>query len=541
MAETDDLDEQIAGLDPAARVVVTMLRQSMAELKTMLAQRDAEVARLTEQLEKLQRLLFGKRSEKIPPIESEVRRVVEADELTVDGTPMPEDDKARARERRRKARKKSEPERHRKRKLRKNLPVVHERVEVKETQLPPGYTLSDFRELSDGETVQRIEHVREHLVIVEYNIQKLASRHGDHIVRAEAPPSVIEGGHYGASVYAHVITAKCDDTMPLYRIARAMARAGCPIARSTLCSFFHRGSELLKPTYDGILDAARNDPYLHADETTFRLQAKGKGKCDVGWIWGLLSKRAIAYVFDVSRKGKVASKLIKGTKGVLIIDGYAGYDDAVAAVVASNEEASGGRTRAACWAHTRRYFFDAIKADPAAAAEVLKMIVALYRVEDEAAEQDILGTEAHLVLREKESAPVVARIEKWLDDRDGADPPKGRMAKAVTYAINRRKDLKLFLTDPKIPLDNNFAERGLRLFALGRKTFLFAGHAEGAQNLAVLQSIVATCRLHGVNPYEYLKDVLVRVQSHPAARVDELMPWNWAPAEGATLALPLDH
>lgn len=516
MTAPADIEELIAGLDPAAGAVVETLRQSVEELKAALTQRDAENARLAEQLADLRRMVFGKRSEKLPPIESEVRRVVEADEVTLEGEPMPSEPKAKAKEKRRKARKKSEPERKKNRKLRKNLPVIHERIEVSVDQLPEGYKHEDFRELGDGEVVRRIEHVREHLVVVEYTLQKLASKDGDHIVKAEAPPSVLDGGHYGPGVYAHIITSKCDDSMPLYRIARMLERAGYPIARSTLCSFFHRAAELLMPIYLRILDAAKHDPYLHADETTFRIQAKGK--CLVGWIWGLLSKRAIAYTFDMTRKGEVAQRLLGGTEGFIMLDGYAGYNSVV----------EDDRVRVACWAHARRKFFEALLGE-SEARQMLDLIVELYRIEHKAAELGILGTEKHLALRQGESAYVIESIKGWLDERRDAFPPKSKMAIAIGYAINRWEDLKRFLEDPRLPLDNNFAERGLRLFALGRKTFLFAGHVEGAQNLAVLQSIVTTCRLHGVNPYEYIKDVLIRIQTHPAADIDQLLPWNWAP------------
>jgi hypothetical protein len=137
----DDLDALEAQLDPAARYVVKLLRTSLTEMKAMLAERDAQNQRLTEQLEEMKRMLFGKRSEKLPPIEGEVRRAVEADELTLDGEPMPEDDERRKKERRRKARKKSEPARKAKRKLRKNLPVLHEQVHVDPADLPEGYLL----------------------------------------------------------------------------------------------------------------------------------------------------------------------------------------------------------------------------------------------------------------------------------------------------------------------------------------------------------------------------------------------------------------
>jgi transposase len=284
----DDLDALEAELDPAARYVVKMLRTHLEEMKKMLAEREAQNARLSEQLAEFQRMLFGRRSEKLPPIESEVRRIVEADELTLEGKPMPADPKEKTHERRRKGRKQSEPARKERRALRKGLPVVHERVDVTAEALPEGYTAAEFREVGERETLRRIEHVREHLVVVEYQLQTLASQDGEVIVRAAAPAGVVEGGHYGPSVYAHVVTAKCADSQPLYRIEAMMERAGCPIARSTLCSFFHRSAELMMPIYLRLLETAKADPYLHADETTLKVQSKGQ--CLTGWIWAMLQQ-----------------------------------------------------------------------------------------------------------------------------------------------------------------------------------------------------------------------------------------------------------
>jgi len=161
------------------------------------------------------------------------------------------------------------------------------------------------------------------------------------------------------------------------------------------------------------------------------------------------------------------------------------------------------------------------------ARNVLDLIVELYRIEHRAAERGLLGTEAHRLLRQTESKEIVDLIDAWVDEKKDAYHPKGYMAKAIGYATNQREALRQFLEDPKLPLDNNFSERALRIFALGRKNYLFSGHVEGAQNLAILESIVATCRLHGVNPYEYIKDVLIRVQSHPVKQINELLPSNW--------------
>lgn len=517
MEPPDDLDALEAQLDPAARYVVKLLRQSLDEMKAMLAERDAQNARLTEQLDKMKRMLFGKRSEKLPSIESEIRRVVEADELTVEGKPMPNEPEARKRERRRKARKESEPARRKKRGLRKNLPVVQERVVVASGQLPEGYSRDDFRAVGESDVVRRVEHVREHLVVVEYVLETLASKDGDHIVKAPPPLGVIEGGHYGPGLYAHVITAKCADSLPLYRIEKMLERAGCPIARSTLCGLFHRAAELLMPIYQRLLDIARHDPYVHADETTLKVQAKGQ--CWTGWIWTVLCKQAIAYVFDESRGGGVAQRLLGGTQGNLVADGYSAYNG-----VTDIE----GRERVGCWSHARRKFFEAMATVPEA-REMLDMIVKLYRIEHHAAENDLLGTEAHGLLRSTDSRQVVREIEAWVDERKDKYPPKSKMGAAITYATKQRKALARFLDDPLLPLDNNVAERALRIVALGRKNFLFAGHVEGAQNLAVLQTVVATCALHRVNPYEYIKDLLIRMQTLPASQIEDVLPWNWRP------------
>jgi len=144
---------------------------------------------------------------------------------------------------------------------------------------------------------------------------------------------------------------------------------------------------------------------------------------------------------------------------------------------------------------------------------------------------EILGTPAHKDLRAKRSRPLVEQIQSWVAAHRLTTNPGGPLGKALTYAHNQRAALSAFLDDPKLPLDNNLAERALRIIAVGRKNFLFAGHADGGHNLAVLQSLCSTCLLHGVNPYEYLKDVAVRVRTHPASRIDELLPWNWKPLD----------
>jgi transposase len=305
--------------------------------------------------------------------------------------------------------------------------------------------------------------------------------------------------------------------MPLYRQAKTLARAGHGIARSVLCGMFHRTAEVLAPIYHRLLALVRLDPYVHADETSLKVLAPEAAK--TGWIWTLLCNDIAAYVFSESRGAETAHHLLADTTGHLVCDGYAGYNGVVG---------EGLRRRAGCWAHSRRKFHDALSTAPEA-RELLDLIVKLYRVEYKAAQLGHLGTDAHQMLRDEESRPVLGDIEAWIDTHTDAVPPKSPLGQALSYATNQREQLRVFLDDPKVPLDNNVAERALRVIAVGRKNFLFVGHQEGGQNFAILQTICSTCQLHDVNPYEYIRDVVVRVRTHPNKQIDELLPMNWKP------------
>jgi len=521
LPDLDDILELEKQLDPAARAVVSMMRVAFEELTKQLEDLKAQNA-------ELRRMLFGRSSEKIPPIDSEVRRVVEEEELlgsVDDSSGQGEEDDEESRKaalekaRRKRGRKKSEKARAERRLAKKKLPVIHERVMVTEDQLPEGYELDDFRPVGEGEVIRRIEHVREHLVVVEYVLERVASRDGEHIISAAAPPGVVEGGQYGPGVYAHVAVAKCDDSLPLYRIEKGFARDGFTIPRSTLCGLFHRGAELLEPISARLLELARTDTYLSADETTMPVQQTGG--CRDGWVWTFISPTVIAYLFTEGRGGKVPENLLEDTEGYLQVDGYKGYDSSCTGK---------GRERVGCWAHVRRMFFKALSTTPEA-RQVLDLIIGLYRVEYEAAAEDLLGTPAHLELRQRKSKKTLAKLKKLLAREKPKHLPEGPMGKAIAYAQNQWPTLEVFLTDPKLRLDNNLSENALRIMALGRKNFLFVGHDVAGANLATLQTVVATCKLHGVNPYEYIRDVLIRVQTHPAAKIDELLPFNWKGAQ----------
>ena len=517
---------KVEQLDDSARVVVELVWHMHEELLAQLAALRAENEELRATNAVLQRMLFGKRSEKMPNMRDEVRRQISEEELTPEvlgldpDTPKKELDEARRHERRKRSRRASEPTRQAKRKKREKLPVVREEVLVRAEQLPEGLTRDDFDVVGTGSIVRRIEHVREHFHITEYVLETLKQRGGEVIVKAPPPPGVVDGGTYGPGVYARVIVSKCVDSMPFYRQQRTLARAGVPIARSVLCGLFHRGAEVLKPIYTRLVELACAHPYVHADETKLRIGEPRRARD--AWVWTVLSEDVVAYVFSESRAAETPNHLLAGSKGVLMVDGYAGYNGVVG---------DHGRIRAGCWAHARRKFFEARSTAPEA-TEMLDLILKLYRVERAVADRGEVGTSQHAAIRDSISRELVDEIEAWVDERRGAVVPKSPLGKALEFAFNQRKALRQFLEDPKIALDNNIAERALRVVAVGRKNYLFVGHVEGGENLTVLQTICHTCQLHGVNPYEYLADVLVRVREHPASRLDELLPQHWAAPSG---------
>jgi transposase len=235
-------------------------------------------------------------------------------------------------------------------------------------------------------------------------------------------------------------------------------------------------------------------------------------------MWTFRAEKLVAYEFSPSRSGQTPLAVLGGTQGTLLVDAYTGYNP----VVDVN-----GRVRAGCLAHVRRKFFEALPNAPDAQT-ALDLILDVYRVEHKASELGIVRTAVHAQLRATEAADAMHRLHAWLLSHEGVHLPKGPMGKAVSYALDNWEHLQVFLRDVRVPVDNNASERALRIVALGRKNFLFVGHHEAGQNLAILYSLMATCEEHGVDPHAYLADVLVRVDDHPNKKLDDLLPDKWA-------------
>lgn len=462
-----------------------------AEVVALREQNDALTARLAQieaQVGKLERMIFGKKSEKQPaapkltppvdPEKSKQKRQENAEmlqslpEVRIEH-PVPQDDRA--------------------------CPKCGGQAK---RPLPP--KLSEQWEYVPGHFEHRV-HVR----------HVLACGCGERIVTAPAPAKVIDRGKYGPGLCAHAVVSKCADAIPLHRLAKMFARAGVPISDRTLGELFHLSAELLTPVYDALMKKIAADEVVQADETPLQVQAPGKTKR--AYVWTFLSGHRIGYKFSPSRSGQTPLQVLGGTNGTLVVDAYTGYN----ATCTPDQ-----RERAGCLAHVRRKFHDAQTSAPEA-VEAMRLILEVYRVEHEAKRQGIVRTPAHRELRQTAGKAAMERLHSWLLEKKPQHLPKSPMGQAISYALGQWPALRVFLENPAVPIDNNASERALRIVALGRKNFLFVGNDVAGQNLAVLLSLVRTCEAVRVNPQAYLADVLMRVQDWPAAEVEALLPENW--------------
>jgi transposase len=343
-----------------------------------------------------------------------------------------------------------------------------------------------------------------------------------------APMGVIEGSRADVSFIAGVLVDKFAWHLPLYRQHQRLINAGFKLSRPWLTQLVQQGAQLLEPIYEAQLDSVRNSRVKAMDETPIKAghvkaSAAGPGKMKSGYFWpvyGDLDEVCFPY-FESRRHEHVqqALGLTNAPDTVLLSDGYEAY---------SSYAKKTGVTHAQCWVHARREFFEAQDAEPQAAAEALRRIGMLYEIEQDIRRAKLTG-QAKRLHRLTHSKPLVEQFFEWIDcqfEQQGF-LPSNPLTKALAYARERRAGLEVFLSDADVPMDTNHLERALRVIPLGRKNWLFCWTEVGAKHAGIVQSLIVTCRLHGIDPYAYLVDVLQRVGEHPAARVAELTPRLW--------------
>lgn len=343
------------------------------------------------------------------------------------------------------------------------------------------------------------------------------------LVCAPAPAGVLEGSRADVSLLAGLLVDKIQFHLPFYRLHQRLTAAGFRVSRPWLTQLAQQAIALLEPIYDAQFAAILTSRVKTMDETPIKAGVGEPGHLKTAYFWPVYGEDdEICFAFQPSRGGQHVAAILGPTPvadGVLLTDGYAPY---------ARYAQETGITHAQCWAHTRRQFFDTQAADPVLVADALEQIGQLYEIEADGRAQS-LSRAARQAHRLTHSRPRVERFFDWVAHHLAAPHrlPKDPLTKALTYANERRRELSVFLTDPDVPLDTNHLERALRPIPMGRRAWLFAWTELGAQQIGIIQSLVTTCRLHGIDPYTYLVDVLQRVSCHPASQIALLTPRLW--------------
>lgn len=380
-----------------------------------------------------------------------------------------------------------------------------------------------------GETVsEMLDHVPARLRVIRICRPRYGCRACGTIHQAPAPERPIAKGLASAGLVAHVLISKYADHLPLYRQSQIFARQGVELDRSTLANWVGGACWWLEPLQKRLAEHMFASTKLFADDTPLPVLDPGRGRTKTGrlWVyarddrpWGGPDPPAALYLYSPDRRAERPVAHLGKFKGVLQVDGYAGFEQLTA---------NGDIALAACWAHARRKFHEIEQATGSPiATEALRRIADLYLIE-----RTIRGRrpDERQRVRTEQTRPLIHGLQVWLERELHRVPPRGGLADAIRYALTRWPALCRFLDDGRIEIDSNTVERAIRPIALGRKNHLFAGSDGGAERWATIASLLATAKLNQVEPYAYLKDVLERMSvGHPMSQIDDLLPWNWKP------------
>ncbi len=353
------------------------------------------------------------------------------------------------------------------------------------------------------------------------------------VTQAKSPPHLIEGALPTEGAIAHVLVSKYADHLPLYRQSQILNRSGLDLHRSTLAGWVGKASFHLTPIVDRLAEHLKASTKLFMDETTAPVLDPGRGKTKTGYLWALArddrswggdDPPGVVYFYADGRGGKHAEEFLQGFKGILQVDGYAGYNR-----LTKGSRADGALTLAFCWAHARRKLKEIYDRDGSEiAAEGLRRIQEFYKIEAE-----IRGTSPghRLSARKARTKPLMDDFGRWLKEKRSRVSAKSRLGEKLAYISRHWDGLQVFLTDGRVEIDSNAIERTIRPITLNRKNALFAGHDEGGKNWGRIASLIETCKLNGIEPFAYIKATLEAIATgHPASQIDNLMPWAFNPA-----------
>ena len=490
-----------------------------AQWAALVQSKDTKIAALTHQIDWFKRQLFGQKSERFAP-QPDPTQMYLGELMALPDAPVVEKRRVVPEHTRRVAKRDAAGGRD------EAVPFFDESRVPVETIIvtdPAVAGLSDDQYEVIGEKVSyRLAQRPGSYTVIKYLRPLIKRLDTQAISCAPAPAGVIEGSRADVSFCAGMLVDKCAYHLPLYRIHQRLGDNGINVSRAWLTQLSQQIIALLEPIYDAQLEAICLSRVIAMDETPIKA-GRSEGKMKAGYFWPVYGEHdEVCFPFSPTRTHDNVFKLLglsKAEGSVLLTDGYGAY---------ASYAKKTGLTHAQCWAHTRRGFFDAQGAEPEQARDALVQIGALYAAEEHIRKHKLAG-ESKRLYRLSHSKPQVELFFEWIDDqfqRQGL-LPNNPFTKALAYARERRLGLEVFLSDPDVPIDTNHLERALRAIPMGRKNWNFCWTELGAKHIGIVQSLIVTCRLHDIDPYTYLVDVLQRISQHPASRVAELTPRQW--------------
>jgi transposase len=495
-----------------AREIIATLQRNQQVLEQRLVYAERKTLLLQHELDVWLRRIFGRRSEKLTADERQLLlEIVEAHAIPGQGAVEADSGERLPRE----SRDRKKPRPHSRQTLPAELPRRIVVVDVPEAERTCSRCGQEKVEIGH-EVSEKLEYVPASLHVVQTRRVKRACPAGHGVAVAPSAPQAVEKSLAAEGLLAHVVVSKYADHLPLHRQEAILARHGVHLSRQTQCDWVREVARACEPIVEEIRRQVLAADYLQTDDTSVVVLRGDEGSFK-GRLWTYLDPLARQVVFEATATHERAGPegFLSAFRGHLQADAYRGYDALYS---------SGRIVEVACWAHGRRRFKESLDTDPRA-AEVLLLVQQLYAIEDEAKD---LSPEARQRLRQERSVPVLAKIDEVRRKLQADVLPKSPLGDALRYLDNQWAPLQRFVEDGRLAIDNNRAENQLRIVAVGRKNWLFAGSLEGARWAAILYSLVQGCRLVGVDPFLYFRDVLRRLPTHPQKLIGQLTPRAWA-------------
>ncbi|MHC4792227.1 MAG: IS66 family transposase, partial [Planctomycetota bacterium] len=476
-------------------------------LKQMVLTLLGQIDDLNGQLYYLKRQLFGKKSEKLDPAQRLLfENLYDQVRAKIEEQKQPEV----------KVVQKRKNTNHKGRKpLPKDLP--REIIEIEPTEEERTcFICNNEKQRIGSEETEKLEYVPASFYVKKYVRYKYACKEcQSNISIGQLPPMAIDKGIAGEGLLAHIITCKYCDHVPLNRLEGILKRHGVDINVSTMCDWVGKSADLLEPLVRRMHEKILQSPKINTDDTPIPVKSKKRrGSTYNGYLWVYIDdKHNVVFDFTPTRSREGPLKFLGKYSGYVQADAYSGYDEFFR---------KSDATEVGCNAHARRKFDYALDTDPVRAARMLVLWGRLYDIERKAKDENCSSAQL-LEARQKQARSILAEIKAALNEYKNQVLPKSPIGKAITYSLNQWEALNRYVDDPMLDIDNNLSERTLRMVVIGRKNYMFAGSEAGAWRAAIIYSLVASCKLNEIDPFGYFREVLARVSTHPADKIDELL------------------